>query len=76
MKSKTELLDGAIAVGDGNAILTVVLFLIATLNKKLVYELLHSRPSALNHYISFLQNEGKITELTDLLAYVICVLII
>ncbi|CAG9794717.1 unnamed protein product [Diatraea saccharalis] len=67
LKSKTELLDGAIAIGDGNAILTVVLFLIQTLNKKLVYELLSSRTIALNHYISFLQNEGKITELTDLL---------
>ncbi|XP_050357639.1 vacuolar protein sorting-associated protein 16B [Nymphalis io] len=68
LKSKTELLDGAIAIGDGNAILTVVLFLIQTLNKKLVYELLSSRPLALNHYISFLQIEGKITDLTDLLA--------
>ncbi|CAB3258468.1 unnamed protein product [Arctia plantaginis] len=67
LKSKTELLDGALAIGDGNAVLTVVLFLIQTLNKKLVYELLSSRPVALNHYISFLQNEGKITELTDLL---------
>ncbi|KAL4708546.1 hypothetical protein ACJJTC_014154 [Scirpophaga incertulas] len=67
MKSKKEMLDGAIAIGDGNTILTVVLFLIQTLNKKLVYELLSSRPVALNHYISFLQNEGKITELTDLL---------
>ncbi|XP_061723418.1 vacuolar protein sorting-associated protein 16B [Cydia pomonella] len=67
LRSKTELLDAAGAVGDGNAILTVVLFLIQTLNKKLVYELLSSRPLALNHYISFLQNEGKISELTDLL---------
>ncbi|KAL0811488.1 hypothetical protein ABMA28_009882 [Loxostege sticticalis] len=67
LKSKTELLDGAIAIGDGNAILTVVLFLIQTLNKKLVYELLSSRHTALNHYISFLHNEGKVTELTDLL---------
>lgn len=67
MKSKTELLDGALAIGDGNAVLTVVLFLIQTLNKKLVYELLSSRPVALNHYIAFLQNEGKISELTDLL---------
>ncbi|XP_047539536.1 vacuolar protein sorting-associated protein 16B isoform X1 [Vanessa atalanta] len=67
LKSKTELLDGAVAIGDGNAILTVVLFLIQTLNKKLVYELLSSRPLALNHYISFLQTEGKITDLTDLL---------
>ncbi|KAI8423023.1 hypothetical protein MSG28_014111 [Choristoneura fumiferana] len=67
LKSKTELLEAALAVGDGNAILTVVLFLIQTLNKKLVYELLSSRPLALNQYISFLQNEGKISELTDLL---------
>ncbi|KAM3959842.1 vacuolar protein sorting 16B [Aphomia sociella] len=67
MKSKKELLDGAIAIGDGNALLSVVLFLIQTLNKKLVYELLSSRPLALNHYISFLQNEGKVTELADLL---------
>ncbi|XP_075986388.1 vacuolar protein sorting 16B [Anticarsia gemmatalis] len=67
MKSKRELLDGALAIGDGNAVLTVVLFLIQTLNKKLVYELLSSRPVALNHYIAFLHSEGKITELTDLL---------
>ncbi|XP_013188092.2 spermatogenesis-defective protein 39 homolog [Amyelois transitella] len=67
LKSKKELLDGAIAIGDGNAILTVVLFLIQTLNKKMVCELLTARSSALNHYISFLRNEGKITELTDLL---------
>ncbi|XP_034837238.1 spermatogenesis-defective protein 39 homolog [Maniola hyperantus] len=67
LKRKTELLDGAVAVGDGNAIITVVLFLIQTLNKKLVYELLSARPLALNHYISFLQSEGKVAELTDLL---------
>ncbi|XP_041985197.1 vacuolar protein sorting-associated protein 16B [Aricia agestis] len=67
LKSKTELIDGAVALGDGNVILTVVLFLIQTLNKKLVYELLNSRPLALSHYIGFLQSEGKITELTDLL---------
>ncbi|CAG4967173.1 unnamed protein product [Parnassius apollo] len=67
LKSKTELLDGAIAIGDGNAILTVVLFLIQTLNRKLVYELLSSRPAALSHYISTLQSEGKISELTDIL---------
>ncbi|CAG9138800.1 unnamed protein product, partial [Plutella xylostella] len=45
----------------------VVLFLIQTLNKKLVYELLSARPTALRHYVSFLQSEGKISELTDLL---------
>ncbi|CAH2059190.1 unnamed protein product, partial [Iphiclides podalirius] len=67
LKSKTDLLDGAIAIGDGNAILTVVLFLIQTLNKKLVYEMLTSRPLALGHYIGSLQSEGKISELTDLL---------
>ncbi|XP_045506568.1 vacuolar protein sorting-associated protein 16B isoform X2 [Colias croceus] len=67
LKSKTELLDGAIVMGDGNAILAVVLFLIQTLNKKLVHELLSSRPIALNHYMSHLKSEGKINELTDLL---------
>ncbi|XP_023938585.2 spermatogenesis-defective protein 39 homolog isoform X3 [Bicyclus anynana] len=67
LKSKTELLDGAVAIGDGNAIITVVLFLIQSLNKKLVYELLSARPLALNHYISFLQSEGKVSELADLL---------
>ncbi|XP_038219663.1 uncharacterized protein LOC119837941 [Zerene cesonia] len=67
LKSKTELLDGAIALGDGNAILAVVLFLMQTLNKKLVHELISSRPIALNHYMSHLKREGKITDLTDLL---------
>ncbi|KAJ2941581.1 hypothetical protein O0L34_g14637 [Tuta absoluta] len=68
LESKTKLLDGAIAIGDGNAVLTVVLFLIQTLNRKLVYELLSSRAVALSHYISYLNSDGRITELADLLA--------
>lgn len=67
LSSKTALLDAAVAIGDGNTILSVILFLLQTLNKKLVQELLSSRPLALNHYIGFLHSEGKITELTDLL---------
>ncbi|XP_050685243.1 vacuolar protein sorting-associated protein 16B [Leptidea sinapis] len=67
MKSKTELLDGAIELGDGNAILAIVCFLLQTLNKKLVHELLSSRPLALSHYVGYLHGEGKIAELTDLL---------
>ncbi|XP_077290003.1 vacuolar protein sorting 16B [Arctopsyche grandis] len=67
LKSKTELLDGAISIGDGNVILMVVLFLVQTLKKKLVYQILSSRPIAVNHYISYLTIRMKIHEVTDLL---------
>ncbi|XP_021924873.1 spermatogenesis-defective protein 39 homolog isoform X2 [Zootermopsis nevadensis] len=67
LKSKTELLDAAIAVGDGNAILAVVLFLVRTLKKNLVYQLLRTRPEAVAQYCQYLAIRLRVHELTDLL---------
>ncbi|PNF42419.1 hypothetical protein B7P43_G10953 [Cryptotermes secundus] len=66
-ESKTELLDAAIAVGDGNAILAVVLFLVRTLKKNLVHQLLRTRPEAVGQYCQYLSTRLQLHELTDLL---------
>nr|CAD7407886.1 unnamed protein product [Timema cristinae] len=64
---KTELLDAAINMGDGNAILGVVLFLMKTLKKSRVYQLLRTRPAAVNQYSHYLTTRLQVNELTDLL---------
>lgn len=66
-KSKTELLDAAVAMGDGNAILAVVLFLVRTLKKSLVHHLLRTRPEAVAQYCQYLSTRLQLHELTDLL---------
>nr|CAD7450438.1 unnamed protein product [Timema bartmani] len=68
---KTELLDAAINMGDGNAILGVVLFLMKTLKKSQVYQLLRTRPAAVNQYSHYLTTRLQVNELTDLLDYVV-----
>lgn len=67
LKSKTELLDAAIAIGDGNAMLAVVLFLVRTLKKSYVYQLLRTRPDAVAQYCRYLSTRLQVHELTDLL---------
>ncbi|XP_062560521.1 vacuolar protein sorting-associated protein 16B isoform X2 [Armigeres subalbatus] len=69
LHEKESLLDEAIASGNGNAILKVMLFLESTLKKKLLYRLLQTRPGAVNHYINYLALRLQVTECTDLLTY-------
>ncbi|XP_066995521.2 spermatogenesis-defective protein 39 homolog [Anabrus simplex] len=69
LELKTELLDASIKLGDGNAILAVVLFLVKTLKKSLVYKLLSTRPDAVAHYVQYLDTRMQLNELTDLLTY-------
>ncbi|GFG32980.1 hypothetical protein Cfor_09872 [Coptotermes formosanus] len=67
LKSKAELLDAAVAVGDGNAMLAVVLFLVRTLKKSYVHQLLRTRPDAVAQYCQYLSTRLQVHELTDLL---------
>ncbi|KAL1138943.1 hypothetical protein AAG570_009005 [Ranatra chinensis] len=67
MESKTELLNEAVSLGDGNAILTVVLFLAKSLKKTLFYQLLRSHTEAVNHYVNYLGTRMQLQEMTDIL---------
>ncbi|XP_063225585.1 vacuolar protein sorting-associated protein 16B isoform X2 [Bacillus rossius redtenbacheri] len=68
--SKTDLLDAAVKLGDGNAILAIVLFLVKTLKKSLVYQLLRTRPTAVAQYANYLATRLQVHELADLLQMV------
>ncbi|KAK2579347.1 hypothetical protein KPH14_008298 [Odynerus spinipes] len=67
LANKTALLDAAVASGDGNAILIVILFLTKTLKKSLVYRLLAERPEVVNVYIHYLSTRLQTNEITDIL---------
>ncbi|KAG7200250.1 hypothetical protein KM043_017722 [Ampulex compressa] len=67
LASKTALLDAAIANGDGNAILIIILFLTKTLKMSILQRLLAERPSAVNAYIRYLSIRLRTNEITDIL---------
>ncbi|XP_055547105.1 vacuolar protein sorting-associated protein 16B [Wyeomyia smithii] len=69
LREKEDLIDAAIASGNGNAILKVVLFLEKTLKKKLFYRLLQIRSEAVSHYINYMAVRLRVTECTDLLVF-------
>lgn len=64
---KKELLNAAIALGDGDTILAVVLYLSRSLKKSLLNQLLMNNPVAATHYASYLATRMQTSELTDLL---------
>ncbi len=64
---KVELVDEAIAIGDGNTILAVGLFLKQTLSRFKLHEILATRPTVVNHLVSYLQKRKSYQELADLL---------
>ncbi|XP_022192457.2 spermatogenesis-defective protein 39 homolog [Nilaparvata lugens] len=64
---KRNLLNCAIDVGDGSAILAVTLFLMRTLKKSLFNNILANNPIAANHYIHYLSTRMQINDLTDTL---------
>ncbi|XP_033207839.1 spermatogenesis-defective protein 39 homolog [Belonocnema kinseyi] len=67
LASKTSLIDGAIASGNGNAILGIVLFITKTLKSSLVQKLLMERPEAMHSYLHYLSTRLQTNEITDLL---------
>ncbi|XP_040581571.1 spermatogenesis-defective protein 39 homolog [Lepeophtheirus salmonis] len=63
---KKELLDAALDIGDGNAILAVVLFLRKTLNDQKLTEILLTRPVAVNHLVAYLESRNMFNDLAHL----------
>ncbi|KAK6631812.1 hypothetical protein RUM43_013876 [Polyplax serrata] len=67
LELKKALLDEAIKSGDGNGILTVVIFLSNTLKKSLFYQILQTRPVAVAQYVQYLTSRVMVSDLIDLL---------
>uniref|UniRef100_A0A1B6DLI8 Vps16 C-terminal domain-containing protein n=3 Tax=Clastoptera arizonana TaxID=38151 RepID=A0A1B6DLI8_9HEMI len=66
-EDKKKLLEAAVALGDGDTILAVVLYLSKTLKKSLLNQLLMSSPVAANHYAAHLSRRMQTSDLMDLL---------
>lgn len=67
LHEKESLLDEAINSGDGDAILTVVLYLNQTLKKKHFNAIMQMRPNAITQYINYLALRYQIIECCDFL---------
>lgn len=67
LKEKQELLDSAIDCGNGDAILQVVIFLKNSLKPKLFTQIITMRPSAVAHYVNYLNTTMKVGEACELL---------
>lgn len=69
-RDKTELLAEAVNSGNGDAVLAVVLFLVKTLQRKYIVQLLITYPVALNQYVNYLMVRLQVKECTEWLRYV------
>lgn len=67
-EDKCKILDKAIARFDGNAIVAATLFMRDTLKRDHFSKELMSRPVAVDHYCTFLQDAGEIDELHETLS--------
>lgn len=67
LHEKENLLNEAIKCGNGDAILTVVLFLQRTLKKKHFNTIMQSHPDAVKHFIHFLLIRCQVVEASDFL---------
>ncbi|CAH1708840.1 spermatogenesis-defective protein 39 homolog [Aphis gossypii] len=67
LEEKTMLLKEALDTEDGNAILTVVIFLTNTLKKSIFQRILRDNPIAASHYVQYLYSKQYINELVDTL---------
>lgn len=64
---KESLLIEAIKSGNGDAILTVVLFLQRTLKKKYFHSIMQLHPEAVKHFINFLLIRCQVSEASEFL---------
>lgn len=67
LKEKQELLDGAISCGNGDAVLQVTMFLKNSLKPSLFHQILKTRPTAVDHYIEYLNTTMKVGEASEIL---------
>jgi len=67
LKKKEDLLDCALEMGDGDAILAVTLMIKRSLNHPRFLSLLSSRPLAANHLINYMITRHEMSQVTDLL---------
>ena len=65
-EDKKALLDEALDIGDGNAILAIALFLKKTLKKTKFYELLQTRLVAARHLANYLEIKYELADLITL----------
>ncbi|KAF8790269.1 Spermatogenesis-defective protein 39 like protein [Argiope bruennichi] len=66
-EQKLELLKAAVDSHDGNAILVVVIFLKNTLKKSIFQRELGNFPDAVNMYLSYLNEDHEVDELTNMM---------
>lgn len=64
---KEALLDEAIVCGDGDAILTVLLFLQQTLKTSHFNRIIQCRPEAIRHYVNYMLQRFLVAECSDFL---------
>uniref|UniRef100_A0A1B6LGY4 Vps16 C-terminal domain-containing protein n=1 Tax=Graphocephala atropunctata TaxID=36148 RepID=A0A1B6LGY4_9HEMI len=67
LESKKQLLREAVSLGDGDSILTVVVYLSRTLKKTYFNQILLELPVAAVHYAAYLSTRARTAELSDLL---------
>ncbi|XP_069116674.1 spermatogenesis-defective protein 39 homolog [Argopecten irradians] len=68
-EEKLELLDKAIKTNDGNAIITIVLFVQRTIKPSIFNMEIKKRPVAVNHYINYLKYHYDFEAVVDLLGF-------
>ncbi|XP_029705447.1 spermatogenesis-defective protein 39 homolog isoform X1 [Takifugu rubripes] len=67
LRDKLSLLDSAISTNDGNVITAVLIHLKRTLSREVLFRELASRPTALRHFIQYLNETGEQKVLLQLL---------
>ncbi|CAD6993375.1 unnamed protein product [Ceratitis capitata] len=68
LHEKEQLLNAVLKCGGGDAVIGVLLFLKKTLNRTNFLKILEQKPQALQHYISFLQEQQN-PEVIEVLQY-------
>lgn len=67
LREKEDLLDSAVASGDGNTILQVIVFLKSTLKPSLFNRVLKAHSVAINHYVNYLIETQALSDAMDVL---------
>jgi hypothetical protein len=66
LENKLQMLDAALDIGDGNIIISVILFLNQTLNSNIFFTQLSKRKVAIKHYANHIIENNDFQKLADL----------